>query len=228
MKTLQGAGLCHRNLSLDSIQLNGDHADITRLEWCLRYNKNAPRNEDSPLPVPGGATPQYVAPEYFGFTNGVWDGYAADLWSVGLILYSMVVGSEALFTAPITEDRVFLDLCVRGRIGQLAEKYGKRVGKDIVLSEDLIDLLQKMLKADPKERLSLDEILEHLWVANEEITLPSKWFEAQKQEGAVLNVPQQSDNLDVSIREAGGQDVGGALDGGDSGDRFGGNASDSS
>jgi serine/threonine protein kinase len=197
---LQAAGLCHRNLSLDSIQLNGDHADIARLEWCLRYNKNAPKNEDSPLPVPGGANPQYVAPEYFGFTNGVWDGFAADLWAVGLMLYSMVVSSEALFTAPIPEDRVFFDVCTRGRVGELAAKYGKRVGKSICLSDDLVDLLQKMLKSDPKERISLDEILEHPWVTNVEVSLPSKWMEARK-EAVDRGVPKQTNDLDVSIRE---------------------------
>jgi serine/threonine protein kinase len=168
--------LCHRNLSLDAIELNGDHIDISLLDWCIRFNKNAPVDEDKPLPAPGGNNPQYIAPEYFGSSKGVWDGFDADLWTCGLMLYSMVVSSEALFVAPIPEDRIFVELCVKGNIGaQTAKFVSKTKGKEIILSDDLVDLLKHMLKADRKDRLSLDEVLEHPWVTNADAMAPSVW-----------------------------------------------------
>jgi serine/threonine protein kinase len=129
---------------------------------------------DKPLPAPGGNNPQYIAPEYFGSSTGVWDGFAADLWACGLMLYSMVVSSEALFVAPIPEDRTFVELCVKGNIGPRAAKFGKSIGETITLSEDLGDLLKHMLKANPKERLSLDEVMEHAWVKNGKVIAPSE------------------------------------------------------
>lgn len=174
LQTLQNTGLCHRNLSLDAIKLNGDHAEISGLGWSLRFNKKAPVDEDRPAPVPGGSNPQYLAPEYFGSPSCIWDGFAADLWACGLMLFNMVVSSEALFVAPIREDRLFGELCVKGNIRARVQKYGKAIGKDITLTNDLVDLLKHMMKADPKERMSLDEVMKHNWVKNGEVVAPSQ------------------------------------------------------
>ncbi len=166
-------GLCHRNLSLDSIDLNGDIAIINGLGWCLRFNKIAPIGTDKSLLVPGGDNSQFVAPEYFGRLDGSWNGFAADIWATGLILYSMVVGTEALFAAPVEEDKRFVALCIKGAIRESAEKYAKSVQREAVLSDELVTLLEKMLQADPEKRYSLDEVLEHPWVANEHLVAPS-------------------------------------------------------
>jgi serine/threonine protein kinase len=181
LKALQESGLCHRNLSLDALTLKGDHAIIDRLDWCMRFNKNAPVDEDKALPMPGGNNPQYVAPEYFGCLTGGWDGFAADLWASGLMLYSMVVSSEALFVAPLQEDKTFAELCVKGKIGDCVEKFAKSIGREIVLSDELVNLLQNMLRADPKQRYTLDEVMDHPWVKSEEIMAPSAWEQMKTQ-----------------------------------------------
>ena len=75
----------------------------------------------------------------------------------------MVVGTNALFTAPIAGDKIFIKLCMKGDImGHVERYYGKK------LSNDLGDLLKSMLRADPKQRLSLEEVMEHPWLANNE------------------------------------------------------------
>ncbi|KAL3894499.1 MAG: hypothetical protein SGARI_007726, partial [Bacillariaceae sp.] len=181
LKTLQDTGLCHRNLSLDAIAVDGDHVDICQLGWALRFDKNAPADEERPLPPPGGLDPHCIAPEYFGSVRGVWNGFSADLWASGLMLFSMVVGTGALFTAPIAEDKSFHRMCVKGDIRGQANKYGKLVGKDFSgLSEDLVDLLRNMLRADPKQRLSLDQVMEHPWVTKEEIVTLTECNEQQQ------------------------------------------------
>jgi serine/threonine protein kinase len=43
-----------------------------------------------------------------------------------------------------------------------------------------VDLLQKMLKLDPRERFSLQQILEHSWITNDDLMTPQEW-EKQKQ-----------------------------------------------
>jgi len=176
LKTLQDVGLCHRNLSLDALQMDRDHVDICELGWALRFNKNAPADEDRPLPPPGGLDLRYCAPEYFGSTTGVWNGFSADLWAAGLMLYNMIFGEEALFVAPIAEDKLFARLCIKGDVRGMAKRCGKFLGKDFSgLSDELADLLKNMLRADPKQRLSLEQVMEHPWLTMDEVETPTEW-----------------------------------------------------
>jgi len=177
LKTLQDTGLCHRNLSLEAVKVSGDKVTIDRLDWCIRFNKNSTPDEDIQIPIPGGMNPQFVAPEYFGALTGAWDGFAADLWDCGLLLYSMVVGTEALFVAPILEDKTFLELCVKGNVGGCVEKFAKRTGREITLSDELLNLLENMLKSDPKQRYSLEQVMDHPWVKSGNVVPPSAWTE---------------------------------------------------
>jgi serine/threonine protein kinase len=156
--------------------MDGDHIDICELGWALRLPKNTPIEEDGPLPPPGGLDPQYIAPEYYGSSGGAWNGFSADLWATGLMLFSMVVDTGALFSAPISEDKSFARLCIKGDIRGQAEKYGKMVGKSFVgLSDELIDLLRSMLRADSKQRLSLEQVTKHPWLTTENAMTPTEW-----------------------------------------------------
>lgn len=154
MKTLKATGLCHRNLSLDAIAMDGDHFDIIGLGWTLRVTDD---NSSSSSRVMVRAA--------------------------GLMLYSMVVGTNALFFAPIAGDKIFTRLCIKGDIRGEVERYGKQLGQDYsnLLSNDLLDLLRTMLRADPKQRLSLEEVMEHPWVTNDDLIItPTQWMEKKK------------------------------------------------
>jgi serine/threonine protein kinase len=159
--------------------MDRDHVDICELGWALRCNKNAQGDDegDRPLPPPGGSNPKYVAPEYFGSLKGSWNGFSADLWAAGLILYTMILGTDSLFAAPIAEDRTFAMLCIKGDVRCLARRYGKLMGKDFSgLSDDLVDLLRNMLAADPKQRLSLEQVTDHPWLTSTDIVPPTEWM----------------------------------------------------
>ena len=173
LKTLRDLGLCHRNLSMESIVLDRDLVSIAGLGWCLRYSSEPAKNSSSsPSPLPVNSDPQYVPPEFFQVNKDegkvTWDGYVADLWASALILFSMVVSSHALFAAPLKEDRLFVELCQTGNIKGQVERFSKATNQTIVLSSELEDLLQKMLKADPEERLTLDQVMDHDWLKGEE------------------------------------------------------------
>jgi serine/threonine protein kinase len=158
---------------LATVELDGEHLDITGLGGSLRYSQ---KPTDKAPPPPGNSNPQYIPPEFFHSSDDAgsscWDGFAGDLWACGLMLYSMVASTQALFAAPVSEDRLFGELCVKGNIGEQAEKHGKVTGKDIKLSDGLIDLLRQMMKADPSDRLSLKMVTEHKWVTDGEVTVP--------------------------------------------------------
>ena len=157
MKTLKATGLCHRNLSLDAIAMDGDHFDIIGLGWTLRVTDD---NSSSSI-----------------------SSSRVMVRAAGLMLYSMVVGTNALFFAPIAGDKIFTRLCIKGDIRGEVERYGKQLGQDYsnLLSNDLLDLLRTMLRADPKQRLSLEEVMEHPWVTNDDLIItPTQWMEKKK------------------------------------------------
>jgi len=84
----------------------------------------------------------------------------------------MVVGTEALFAAPVMDDKIFYALCVEGDIKKTINAYAKRSGIYISLSDDVLTLLKNLLRADPKQRYTLDEALDHPWVNSDELKLP--------------------------------------------------------
>ena len=95
-------------------------------------------------------TPAYIAPEIL--KDKGYEGYAVDIWSAGVVLYAMIYG-----TVPF-------------RAGNMSELHklitkGKYVLKDDV-SEEVRDLLSKMLESDPKKRYTIPQILCHIWFAN--------------------------------------------------------------
>lgn len=170
--------LCHRDLSLESVRLNGTYCSLTGLTCALRIpTETSPDGGATfihliePQP-PCGSYTQYVAPELL--TNQPFDGYAVDLWSAGVMLFCMLFGSEALFVAPVNEDRKFKEICHEGNLRLVVARERSKKAQNQVkdsketagsgVSDAALDLLQGMLRADPKDRLTLWAVLEHPWV----------------------------------------------------------------
>lgn len=93
-------------------------------------------------------TPNYVAPEVL--ENEGYDGFRADIWSAGVILYVLVTGC-----LPFDEPTL-------GALFQKIKTASFAMPKS--LSPSLQDLLGRILVADPKSRASLNEIQQHEWL----------------------------------------------------------------
>jgi len=101
-------------------------------------------------------TPNYLAPEVIESANSSFGCYTfkVDCWSLGVILYILLSGTppfsdqrkEPLRKQILTANYVF---------------YPQLFGS---VSEAAKDLISKLLKAKPTERLSADEIMEHPWL----------------------------------------------------------------
>jgi serine/threonine protein kinase len=102
--------------------------------------------------------PQYMAPELWKDEKQPFDGYAVDLWSAGVILLAMLFGFENLFVAPVPEDRTFQQICVHEHLKDHVRK------RKLTISDDALDLLQRMLRINPNDRLTLTEVEEHSWL----------------------------------------------------------------
>lgn len=88
-----------------------------------------------------------MAPEVFEGRG--YKGFASDVWGAGVILYAMVLG------------------CMPFRAGSPDELRAKILAADFSLpasvSEEVRDLIRKMLNAQPESRCTIPQALKHVW-----------------------------------------------------------------
>ncbi|RCV16320.1 hypothetical protein SEVIR_3G131100v4 [Setaria viridis] len=92
----------------------------------------------------------YVAPEVLKRRYGA----EADIWSAGVILYILLSGVPPFWAE--NEDGIF-DAVLQGHIDFATDPWPS-------ISNSAKDLVKKMLRQDPKERLTAAEILNHPWI----------------------------------------------------------------
>ncbi|KAG1367726.1 calcium-dependent protein kinase 1 [Cocos nucifera] len=92
----------------------------------------------------------YVAPEVLRQSYGP----EADIWSAGVILYILLSGVPPFWAE--NEQGIF-DAVLRGHIDFSSEPWPS-------ISSGAKELVKKMLRQDPKERLTAGQILNHLWI----------------------------------------------------------------
>eukprot|EP00762_Andalucia_godoyi_P003004 ANDGO_04088.mRNA.1 putative serine/threonine-protein kinase DDB_G0279405 len=94
-------------------------------------------------------TPAFMPPEAFEMAK--FSGRKADIWSLGVTLYLLLVGYMPF------AGRSYMDIC--NAILHAEPQYPAR------LSPDAVDLLKRLLKKDATSRISLDHVRQHRWVA---------------------------------------------------------------
>mmetsp|Transcript_4440 Transcript_4440/g.11230 ORF Transcript_4440/g.11230 Transcript_4440/m.11230 type:complete len:412 (+) Transcript_4440:244-1479(+) len=168
---LQKKGICHRDISLENVLVNENtKALVIDLGMCIRIPYNSPKGCNTAydasaqtlrkLMLPQGqcGKPNYISPEILQNTDP-FDGFAIDIWAAGIVLFIMLVGLPP-FEWASSDDPRFRLIC-RGGLQQLVEQWQRPI------SLHAIDLLQNMLREDPRDRLSLFQILNHPWVTED-------------------------------------------------------------
>jgi serine/threonine protein kinase len=167
-------GVCHRDMSLENILLDQDSTSIIiDLGMCLRV-PFAPNDDDGQVTdvtsgnlrllinpmIPCGKR-YYVSPEVIQ-SEGPFDGFAIDLWASGVILFIMLVGLPP-WEGALHSDQRYRTI-INGGLARMLQSWGRQV------SGPAADLLQNMLNRNPRERLSLGEVMDHPWVLDEDGT----------------------------------------------------------
>eukprot|EP00277_Geminigera_cryophila_P019852 CAMPEP_0179490028 /NCGR_PEP_ID=MMETSP0799-20121207/65210_1 /TAXON_ID=46947 /ORGANISM="Geminigera cryophila, Strain CCMP2564" /LENGTH=504 /DNA_ID=CAMNT_0021306133 /DNA_START=15 /DNA_END=1529 /DNA_ORIENTATION=- len=99
-------------------------------------------------------TPGYMAPEIVDEHNSVGYGVAADMWSLGVVLYVLLTGRPP-FAGESDKESLQLSL-----LGQYDETYLE--GR---CSTAAIDLVKRCLTRDPIARITAQEALQHEWLS---------------------------------------------------------------
>ena len=97
----------------------------------------------------------YIAPEVI---KGIYDE-ACDLWSIGVIMYIMLVG-----TIPFNgnDKNSILKAVSSGKYDTISPAYNS-------LSDNAKDLITNLLKYKPEERITAEQALNHPWFKTEDI-----------------------------------------------------------
>jgi serine/threonine protein kinase len=96
----------------------------------------------------------YIAPEVIEGTH--FDPTRVDIWALGIILFIMLTGVPPIESATAVDQRYRM-VCA-GLLGNMLEQWHMPV------SATAVDLISRILRPNPDDRLTLEQILGHPWM----------------------------------------------------------------
>lgn len=138
-------GVCHRDIKPENVLMTSD--GIAKLsDFGLGAMREEGQDLDAMTTVCG--TPNYAAPEVIN--KAPYSGYAADIWSLGVVLYVILAGC-----LPFDEENMV----------QLFEKVtAGEYTMPMWLSDEAQAILRSMLQVDPSKRPTAKQLMEHAWM----------------------------------------------------------------
>uniref|UniRef100_A0A8C7TNK6 Ribosomal protein S6 kinase n=1 Tax=Oncorhynchus mykiss TaxID=8022 RepID=A0A8C7TNK6_ONCMY len=154
---LHSQGVVHRDLKPSNLLYVDETGDPESIRICDFGFAKQLRAENGLLMTPC-YTANFVAPEVLKK-----QGYdaACDIWSLGILLYTMLAGFTPFANGPDDTPEEIL-----ARIG--SGKYALTDGNWDTVSDAAKDIVTKMLHVDPHQRLTAPQVLRHQWIVNQE------------------------------------------------------------
>uniref|UniRef100_A0A8C2D8Q4 Ribosomal protein S6 kinase n=1 Tax=Cyprinus carpio TaxID=7962 RepID=A0A8C2D8Q4_CYPCA len=152
---LHSQGVVHRDLKPSNILYVDETGDPESIRICDFGFAKQLRAENGLLMTPC-YTANFVAPEVLKK-----QGYdaACDIWSLGILLYTMLAGFTPFANGPDDTPEEIL-----ARIG--SGKFALSGGNWDTVSDAAKDIVTKMLHVDPHQRLTAPLVLRHPWIVN--------------------------------------------------------------
>jgi polo-like kinase 1 len=147
LKYLQKNRVIHRDLKLGNLFLN-DKLEIKLGDFGLAAKLDFDNEKRHTV----CGTPNYLAPEVLSNKSG--HGYEVDVWSLGVVLYALVIGRPPFETPEVkmTYEKI--------------KKVIYQFPEAVPLSDNVKNLISKIFNVEPSKRPTLDQILEHPFLNN--------------------------------------------------------------
>jgi casein kinase II subunit alpha len=170
-------GIMHRDVKPGNIMFNPDSGRVQLIDWGL-----AERYEPGSVYPTQVATGRYKGPELL--LNYQQYGPSLDIWCLGVTFASILCQEVPLFRGKNTDGHIFAIASTLG--GAELIRYAEKYGLDIlpwratllgmkgtpwtdwrtpknrhIMTDEAIDLLSKMMKVDPVERILAQDALRH-------------------------------------------------------------------
>jgi serine/threonine protein kinase len=168
----------HRDLKLENLLLKENNLNFVKIaDFGL-----------SEFSRPGGTlssragTLSFQAPEIFN--GGTFRGPPLDIWSLGVILFSLLCGrlpfDQGTEVANQKKSREFI---IKTKIGKGQYKI------DDHLTSDAKDLIRRMLRVDPNARASIPEIFGHNWMRVHDHSRRASLKDDYARKASLLKIP---------------------------------------
>lgn len=156
--------LCHRDMSLENILVDGQDGVIIDMGMCLRVPLPPalpPSHPDDPetprvLLRKQGQCGKITYMDPVVLEDKDFDGFAVDMWACGVILFILLAGVPPLELPALTDPRY--RMIQAGKLGELMDVWEMRI------SREAKHLLESLLKAVPEERAKIEEVIRHPWL----------------------------------------------------------------
>lgn len=171
LQYMHGKRLCHRDMSLENILVCGEGEGIViDMGMCLRVPlpPSLPQEQQQQqhpsssqvlhrvLIKKQGQCGKITYMDPLVFQDQDFDGFAVDMWACGIILFILLAGVPPLELPTLIDPRY--KMIATGRLDELLDIWQLR------LSEEAKDLLGRLLKVNPEERATMEEVRGHRWM----------------------------------------------------------------
>lgn len=197
------AGVAHRDLKLENVLLNSE-GTVKLIDFGLSHVY--PRTPDGIIDrtkhlrdVCGSKS--YAAPEVLAAKG--YDGFAADMWSLGVCLFAMLSGFFPLDEASQNDWRYakLVEGQQKGR-STVQSVYGWYKRSASHLSREVVALLDQLLMVDPHKRLTMEATREHPWVLDKHFPRPVDSQEVVGDDGPIYRgVGQLPDTFETFMED---------------------------
>ena len=146
---LHKSGMAHRNLSFDNILI--DESGVCKI--CDFGTATCHSSSQSVVGLKRFRSPEIAA------RKGNYSPFQADIWSLGVILFGLLTRRFPFKKAKRT-DKAF-NYFLRHGIQELLLRHGVLYG----VPDEAVELLDKLLRLDPTQRISLVDVLKHPFIS---------------------------------------------------------------
>jgi len=165
--------IIHRDVRLESIYLSDRSTNGKPHCFLANWRFAAPYDPNSTMDEIAGYYP-YCSPEICLGLSYI--GPEVDVWSLGCVLYALVLGEPPFHHDPRDPDRT------KAYITSAAYTIPRRSTREFQ------DLLAKILVIDPKKRITLKDIKNHPWVKNQTLLTSFKQSSIDRMKNLLMRI----------------------------------------